>query len=167
MRSLHLFLVVIMLLVGVSCESVPNKPQRGATRISSVKTTAYTHREKDHIEWGPKTAVGTTLKYGRVRSAAADWSVYPVGTVFQIEGEPYVYEVDDYGSALVGTNTIDLYKPDFSKLNDWGCRRVNIRVIKWGSFQKSLTIMKPRTTNDYIKKMVDRIQRSVGVRRTS
>jgi 3D (Asp-Asp-Asp) domain-containing protein len=166
MRSLHFFLVVIMLLAGVSCESV-SKPMKGATRITSVKTTAYTHREKDHIEFGPKTAVGTSLKYGRVRSAAADWSVYPVGTVFQIEGEPYVYEVDDYGSALVGTNTIDLYKPDFGKMNDWGSRRVNIRVLKWGSFQKSLSIMKPRTTNGYIKKMVDRIQRAVGVRRTS
>lgn len=166
MRSLHFFLVVIMLLTGVSCEST-SKPMKGATRITSVKTTAYTHREADHIEYGTKTAVGTNLKYGRVRSAAADWSVYPVGTVFQIEGEPYVYEVDDYGSALVGTNTIDLYKPDFRGMNAWGSRRVNIRVIKWGSFQKSLSIMKPRTTNDYIKKMVERIQRSVGIRRTS
>ena len=167
MRSLHMLLVVIMLLVGVSCESTPSKPMRNATRITSVKTTAYTHRERDHIQCGPKTAVGTPLKYGRVRSAAADWSVYPVGTVFQIEGEPYVYEVDDYGSALVGTNTIDLYKPDSRGMNAWGSRRVNIRVIKWGSFQRSLSIMKPRTSNGYIRKMVDRIQRAVGIRRTS
>ena len=67
-------------------------------------------------------------RYGNVRSAAADWSVYPVGTIFQIEGLPYVYQVDDYGSALVGTNTIDLYKPDKATMNAWGVRNVNIRV---------------------------------------
>lgn len=172
MRSLHILLVVTMLLAGVSCSSVDaTKPMPGATRITSVKTTAYTHTESDHIKLGAKTAIGTPLKFGRVRSAAADWSVYPVGTVFQIEGQPYVYEVDDYGSALVGTNTIDLYQPTKGTMNDWGSRRVNIRVLKWGSFQKSLTIMKPRAqqSNTYIKKMVERIQRSVGLgsRRTS
>jgi 3D (Asp-Asp-Asp) domain-containing protein len=170
MRSLQLFLVATMLLAGVSCSSVDTRrPITGATRITSVKTTAYTHTESDHIKLGAKTALGTNLKYGRVRSAAADWSVYPVGTVFQIEGQPYIYEVDDYGSALVGTNTIDLYQPTKGTMNDWGSRRVNIRVLKWGSFQKSLTVMKPRVkaANAHIKKMVDRIQKSVGVRRTS
>ena len=171
MRSLQLILVVTMLLAGVSCSSLDvTRPNASATRITSVKTTAYTHTESDHIKLGAKTAVGTPLKFGRVRSAAADWSVYPVGTVFQIEGQPYVYEVDDYGSALVGTNTIDLYQPTKGKMNDWGSRRVNIRVLKWGSFQKSLTIMKPRaqSSNNYIKRMVERIQRSVsGSRRAS
>ena len=170
MRSLQLILVATMLLAGVSCSSVgTNRPQPGATRITSVKTTAYTHTESDHIKLGAKTAVGTPLKFGRVRSAAADWSVYPVGTVFQIEGQPYVYEVDDYGSALVGTNTIDLYQPTKGAMNNWGARKVNIRVLKWGSFQRSLTIMKPRAknANTYIKRMVERIQRSVGIRRTT
>ena len=46
---------------------------------------------------------------------------------------------------------------------------VNIRVLKWGSFQKSLTIMKPRAknSNTYIKKMVERIQHAVGIRSAS
>jgi 3D (Asp-Asp-Asp) domain-containing protein len=118
---------------------------KNATRITSVRTTAYTHGESDHIIYGARTAVGTQLKYGNVRSAAADWSVYPVGTIFQIEGLPYVYQVDDYGSALVGTNTIDLYKPDKATMKAWGVRNVNIRVLKWGSFSKSLSIMKDRT----------------------
>ena len=96
----------------VSCSSSGVFGSRSATRINSVRTTAYTHSESDHIIYGARTAVGSNLKYGNVRSAAADWSVYPVGTIFQIEGLPYVYQVVDYGSALVGTNTIDLYKPD-------------------------------------------------------
>ena len=131
-----------------------------AKRIESVRTTAYTHSEADHIVHGKSTAVGSQLKFGRVRSAAADWSVYPVGTVFQIEGTPHVYQVDDYGSALVGTNTIDLYKPDRRTMNDWGVRKVNIRVLKWGSFTESLTIMKPRAKHQHVKKMVDRIEKS-------
>ena len=165
MRFLQLSLVALMLLAGVSCSTTPvTRPNLASTRITSVKTTAYTHTENDHVKIGPKTAVGTPLKFGTVRSAAADWSVYPVGTVFQIEGQPYIYEVDDYGSALVGTNTIDLYQPDKNKMDDWGSRKVNIRVVKWGSFRKSLHIMANRESRapGYIKKMVDRIRKSVS-----
>ena len=66
-----------------------------------VRTTAYTCSEDDHLIYGDKNATGTTLRYtDRVRSAAADWSFYPVGTTFRIKGLPYLYVVDDYGSAL-------------------------------------------------------------------
>lgn len=68
--------------------------------------------------------------------------------------------MDDYGSALVGTNTIDLYKPSKASMRSWGTRSVNIRVLKWGSFSKSLSIMRPRTKNDHIRKMVTRIEKS-------
>lgn len=130
------------------------------TRITSVRTTAYTHSESDHIIYGARTAVGTPLKYGVVRSAAADWSVYPVGTIFQIEGTPYIYQVDDYGSALVGTNTIDIYQPTKAHMNAWGVRNVNIRVLKWGSFSKSVAILKERQKYGHVRSMVSRIQRS-------
>jgi len=130
------------------------------TRINSVRTTAYTHSESDHIVYGARTAVGTPLKYGTVRSAAADWSVYPVGTIFQIDGSPYIYQVDDYGSALVGTNTIDIYQPSKAQMNAWGVRSVNIRVLKWGSFTKSVAIMKERQGYGHVRDMVKRIQRS-------
>ena len=132
--------------------------------ISGVRTTAYTHDESDHIEYGAKSAVGTQLKYGQIRSAAADWSIYPMGTVFQIVGDSSLYVVDDYGSALVGTKTIDLYKPSFSAMNKWGTRHVTIKVIKWGSFSKSLAILKPRATSaaraSHVREMVSRIQAS-------
>ncbi len=163
MRHLSLLLgLAICLLASCTSSGIfgANKLNKNASRINSVRTTAYTHGESDHIVYGAKTAVGTQLKYGNVRSAAADWSVYPVGTIFQIEGLPYVYQVDDYGSALVGTNTIDLYKPDKATMNAWGVRNVNIRVIKWGSFSKSLSIMKPRTGYSHIRRMVARIEGS-------
>ncbi len=120
-----------------------------------VRTTAYTHNEWDHVKYGRKTALGTRLRFGKVRSAAADWSRYPVGTQFKIEGQPGIlYEVDDYGSALVGTGTVDLYKPTFSAMNRWGVRHVNIEVVKWGSFAKSLNILKGRTKWSHIRRMV-------------
>jgi 3D (Asp-Asp-Asp) domain-containing protein len=163
MQMLRPILVALLLLAGVSCSSGPRLLSVG-TRITSVKTTAYTHTEGDHIKFGKTTAAGAQLKYGRVRSAAADWSVYPVGTVFQIEGQPYLYEVDDYGSALVGTNTIDLYQPDKKAMNQWGSRRVNIKVVKWGSFSRSLHLMERKGVSKaptYIQRMVDRIRKAV------
>lgn len=162
MRTLSLLFLGLAATLLASCTSSgifgSGGLTRSASRITSVRTTAYTHGESDHIVYGAKTAVGTQLKYGSVRSAAADWSVYPVGTIFQIEGLPYVYQVDDYGSALVGTNTIDLYKPDKATMKAWGVRNVNIKVLKWGSFSKSLSIMKPRTAYPHIRKMVARIE---------
>jgi len=150
MMKLRLILLTVLCAGSVACQSTSNIQRKKISSadhlgvIRNVKTTAYTQSESDHIVYGAKSAVGNTLKYGAVRSAAADWSVYPVGTEFKIEGEPYVYQVDDYGSALVGTRTIDLYRPSKASMNSWGARNVNIQVIKWGSFMKSLSIMKPR-----------------------
>lgn len=162
MRSLQISALVLVSISMVSCSTTADKKvaSKSATRINSVRTTAYTHTESDHIQYGAASATGERLKYGRVRSAATDWSVYPVGTIFQIDGDPYVYEVDDYGSALVGTNTIDIYKPDKSEMRNWGVRNVNIKVLRWGSFSKSLAIMRDRTKNGHVRKMVQRIERS-------
>jgi 3D (Asp-Asp-Asp) domain-containing protein len=157
-RYLSHFITVLAAGMLSSCSNLGGTSS--VRRITSVKTTAYTHSESDHLVYGAANAVGGRLKYGFTRSAATDWSVYPVGTKFQIEGEPYVYEVDDYGSALVGTNTIDLYKPSKEAMKNWGARKVNIRVLQWGSFARSLSIMKERTGNAHVKKMAERIRRS-------
>lgn len=128
-----------------------------------VRTTAYTHDESDHIVYGVKNAVGTNLKFGSVRSAAADWSRFPVGTKFRIAGQPgVVYEVDDYGSALVGTGTIDLYKPSQSMMNNWGVRHVDIEVIQWGSFERSMELMRDRTKWRHVRAMMEGIQTRLG-----
>ncbi len=123
-----------------------------------VRTTAYTHTEADSLQYGTKNAAGTNLKYGRVRSAAADWSVFPMGTVFKIKGEPYLYEVDDYGSALVGTNTIDIYKPNKTMMNQWGVRNVPIEIVRWGDKSKSLQVLKPRTKARHVRDMIKAIE---------
>jgi len=112
--------------------------------VVEVRTTAYTHTEKDHLQYGARNAVGGRLRHGAVRSAAADWSRYPLGTRFRIFGQPEVYEIDDYGSALVGKDTIDLYKPNARSMRQWGARHVEIEVLEWGDFEESLKVLVPR-----------------------
>ncbi|HVJ45748.1 MAG TPA: 3D domain-containing protein [Luteolibacter sp.] len=125
-----------------------------------VRTTAYTCSEDDHIVYGSNNATGTQLRYSdRVRSAAADWSFYPVGTVFKIAGLPYTYVVDDYGSALTGTGTIDIYKPTKDVMNAWGRRNVEITVLQWGSFTRSAEILSQRTKYSHCSQMLANIVR--------
>lgn len=109
-----------------------------------VRTTAYSCAENEVGAIENFNAAGGRLKYGQVRSAAADWSKYPVGTKFKIKGLPYTYVVDDYGSALTNTNTIDIYHPTLRKMNKWGSRPVEIDVIQWGSWERTLTLLKGR-----------------------
>ncbi|MBK1815997.1 3D domain-containing protein [Luteolibacter yonseiensis] len=131
-----------------------------ADRTRIVRTTAYTCSEDDHLIYGNKNATGTTLRYtDRVRSAAADWSFYPVGTTFRIKGLPYLYVVDDYGSALLGTGTIDIYKPSKDIMNQWGTRTVEMTVVQWGSMTRSAELLSKRTNYDHCKKMLANIVR--------
>lgn len=125
-----------------------------------VRTTAYTCSEADHLAYGSKNAIGTPLRYSnKVRSAAADWSFYPVGTVFRISGMPQLFVIDDYGSALTGTGTIDLYKPSKGYMNKWGRRNVEITVVQWGSFKRSAKILSGRTKFAHCAKMLANIKR--------
>lgn len=129
-----------------------------------VKTTAYTHTEADSLQYGTKNAAGDDLKFGYVRSAAADWSRYPVGTKFKIKGLPYQYVVDDYGSALVGTDTIDLYKPSHATMDQWGARNVGIEVLEWGSFEESRRILESRKHKpgaDHVRQMLNNIEQKI------
>ena len=132
-------------------------------RVRYVRTTAYTHTESDHIEYGAMNAAGTPLRYGRnVISAAADWSVYPVGTVFRIKGLSPLFVVDDYGSALTGTATIDIYTPSKSHMAAWGRRNVEISIVRWGSYQQSAELLSKRTHHSHCHQMYVNIQRKLG-----
>jgi len=125
-----------------------------------VKTTAYCHQEADSQPYGKLTARGTVLRCsGPVRSAAADWSRYPVGTRFRIIGQSQLYEVDDYGSALVGTDTIDIYQPTLRSMRSWGAPVVGIEVVQWGSYAESEAILAPRATKStYVRQMLSGVR---------
>src|ERR1051325_7686225 len=100
---------LVLLLAGLlaSCASqtgsrMANKTA-GVRRISKVRTTAYTHTEKG----GRRNAVGKRLCGHDICSAASDWSRFPFGTKFRIVDMNEIFQIDDYGSALIGTDTID------------------------------------------------------------
>jgi 3D (Asp-Asp-Asp) domain-containing protein len=133
---------------------------RSVSDLRNIRTTAYCHTEPDHLAYGCLAAGGAPLRFGRVCSAAADWSRYPVGTKFRIKTQPGVlYEVDDYGSALVGSSTIDLYRPTLGSMNEWGVRAVEIEIVKWGSYEDSLRIMRDRAHYPHVRRMLLDIQR--------
>ncbi len=119
----------------------------------TVRTTAYCHLEYEKGAPYMKNALGTRLRYGSIRSAASDWSRFPVGTQFRIVGREGLYEIDDYGSALAGTDTIDLYMPSLRMMNNWGARYVDIEIVKWGSYEKSAAILSKRTKYKHCRQM--------------
>lgn len=123
-------------------------------KLVQVKTTAYCHTERAHRRYGKSNAVDGRLAAAELNSAAADWSRFPVGTKFRVVGTDRLYVVDDYGSALVGTNTIDLYMPSRREMVSWGARRVTIELLEVGSYQQSLKILKPRSRITYVRRMV-------------
>jgi hypothetical protein len=82
-----------------------------------------------------------------------------VGTTFRIKGLPYLYVVDDYGSALTGTGTIDIYKPNKDIMKLWGSRNVELTVIQWGSFTRSAELLKQRDKYGHCRQMLSNIVR--------
>jgi 3D (Asp-Asp-Asp) domain-containing protein len=162
----------LLALLVVSCAEPPTtKPTATAAlstsgrRLEKVRTTAYTHTEKG----GKHNAIGTYLASHKVMSAASDWSRYPLGTRFRIVDTNEVYQIDDYGTALVGTNTIDLYKPSRLEMRRWGVRHVDIDILAWGSEAESLRVLTPRAKHHQVRQMILALQkksiaRSLGVR---
>ena len=219
------FIAVILLSAcGTSRHALPQyEPPLAKTDFQHVRTTAYTHTESDHREYGNHNALGgelqaagppihraevtrraipvdgapralpvdetgsfspqlqpfsmqetrtvtRTTKRGtkttrtvkravvvskpRVGSAAADWSRWPAGTAFRLLSTGQVYRVDDYGWALAGRNTIDLYMSNQREMNSWGARQEAIQILQWGDPRESLQFLRRHQDYRHIKRMV-------------
>jgi 3D (Asp-Asp-Asp) domain-containing protein len=197
------------------------------TNFQTIRTTAYTHTEADHLEYTNHNALGGELhaagpaihraetrrvtvayeqsqyqpasyttgpqpfslddrpqiertepvtvktKRGRkivvrkvqplrIGSAAADWSRWPVGTTFRVLSTGQVYRVDDYGWALAGRNTIDLYMATPREMNNWGARDESIQILQWGDADVSLRLLLPHQEYKHVKRMVLELQGNEG-----
>lgn len=154
---LPLLLAVLM----VGCASThKKKPVAKTGERMTVRTTAYTHTEAG----GVNNAIGTRLRFGGdTYSAASDWSWLPLGTRFRMVENGRTYVIEDYGSALVGRKTIDLYMPNMKSVRGWGVRNIDIEILEWGSKAMSLKLLKPRATRGYIQTMVAELQKAVPV----
>jgi 3D (Asp-Asp-Asp) domain-containing protein len=219
------FIAIILLSgCGTSHHALPPyEPPLAKTDFQHVRTTAYTHTESDHREYGNHNALGgelqaagppihraevtrraipvdgvprampvddtgsfspqlqpfsmeekrtvtRTTKGGtkttrsvkravvvakpRVGSAAADWSRWPAGTAFRLVSTGQIYRVDDYGWALAGRNTIDLYMPNQREMNSWGARQETIQILQWGDPHESLQFLSRHQDYKHIKRMV-------------
>jgi 3D (Asp-Asp-Asp) domain-containing protein len=100
-----------------------------------------------------KRAVAVS-KPPQIGSAAADWSRWPAGTVFRLLSTGQNYRVEDYGWALSGRNTIDLYMANQREMNSWGAREEAIEVLKWGDPEESLQFLRRHQDYRHIKRMV-------------
>jgi 3D (Asp-Asp-Asp) domain-containing protein len=129
-------------------------------RLQNVRTTAYSRGENG----GHHNAVGKRLSSHTCLSAASDWSRFPLGTRFRIVGTKNQYIIDDYGGALIGTNTIDLYKNSRLEMRRWGVRRVDIDILEWGSDENSLKVLAPRSKHRYVKRMIVALQKKASGR---
>ena len=118
--------------------------------MNHVRTTAYARGECG----GRHNALGKSLCGKHSLSAASDWSRFPLGTRFRIVGTNDEYVIDDYGTALIGTNTIDLYKPSRLEMKRWGVRHVDIDILQWGSEDESLKVLGPRKKHHHVRQMV-------------
>jgi 3D (Asp-Asp-Asp) domain-containing protein len=87
-------------------------------------------------------------------SAAADWSRWPAGTIFRVVSTGQLYRVEDYGWALSGRNTIDLYMATSRDMNGWGVRDELIQIVQWGDAQESLRRLAPHQKFRHIHRMV-------------
>jgi len=182
---------------GTSRHLPPYERPLARTDFQQVRTTAYTHTESDHQQYGNRTALGGILHaapppaapraipvartinrasgdeyqpiayispsqpfladnfssqiYG---SAAADWARWPAGTIFRVLSTGQLYRVEDYGWALSGRNTIDLYMATTREMNGWGVRQESIQIVHWGDPQESLRRLARHTKYRHIKRMV-------------
>ena len=159
MKNICRLAVIGALVAGlVGCETTPQKTSgvaaaTASNRFRKVRTTAYTHSEGSS-----RNAIGRRLGGGELKSAGSDWSRFPLGTRFRIvqTGENYV--IDDYGWALVGTNTIDLYKSSRLEMRRWGVRNVDIEILYWGSDEESLKVLRPRKHVRNVRRMIASIE---------
>ena len=227
--------IAILLLSG--CETAthalpPYEPPLAKTDFQNVRTTAYTHTEADHTQYGPHNALGGELhaagpaihraenlrqasamsdsddvriqlvsnsgpelqpfsmdeprttkhvttttttrvtktttrsakraiavaKPPKIGSAAADWSRWPMGTTFRLLSTGQIYRVEDYGWALSGRNTVDLYMANQRDMNSWGARQEPIQILRWGDPQQSLQFLQSHQDYKHIKRMVLELQ---------
>jgi 3D (Asp-Asp-Asp) domain-containing protein len=145
-------------LLTSGCASADKPSASAKPKKVPVTATAYSSGAKCNGAWAQRNAIGGRLQSGQVNSAAADWSRFQVGTKFRVVETGKVYVVDDYGSAMVGKDKVDLFHTSYRDVYRWGVRQVNLEIIEWGCPDKSLAILKPRARAPHVRRMVQALQ---------
>jgi 3D (Asp-Asp-Asp) domain-containing protein len=133
-------------------ETASYSPQLQPFSMKETRTVTRTTKRGTKTTRSVKRAV--VVSKPRIGSAAADWSRWPVGTSFRLLSTGQIYRVEDYGWALAGRNTIDLYMPNQREMNSWGARQETIQILQWGDPQESLQFLRRHQDYRHIKRMV-------------
>jgi len=126
--------------------------------IDEPRTVARMTTRVTKITRRGKKVVVAKAKPPKIGSAAADWSRWPAGTTFRLLSTGQIYRVDDYGWALSGRNTIDLYMATSQEMDSWGARAEPIQILHWGDPQESLRFLESRQTHKHVRRMVLELQ---------
>jgi 3D (Asp-Asp-Asp) domain-containing protein len=157
MKPVPLFCTAAFLSAAASVFAARDIDNQIGQRIENVRTTAYTHGATENGAYPKSNAIGTRLKSGALSSAAADWSHWPLGTRFRVVETGREYIIDDTGGAVVGTNTIDLFKPNSRAMHRWGVRDVTIEILEWGSPEEGMEVLMYRRKSRPARKMFERL----------
>jgi 3D (Asp-Asp-Asp) domain-containing protein len=134
-------------------ENASYSPKLQPFSMEEKRTVARTTKRPTKAIRNVKRAVAVS-RPPQIGSAAADWSRWPAGTVFRLVSTGQNYRVEDYGWALSGRNTIDLYMANQREMNSWGAREETIEILKWGDPQESLQFLQSHQNYRHIKRMV-------------
>jgi 3D (Asp-Asp-Asp) domain-containing protein len=137
-------------------ETASHSPQLQPFSMEETSGSRRITRTSKHAAKTPrsvKRAVAVS-RPPQIGSAAADWSRWPAGTVFRLLSTGQNYRVEDYGWALSGRNTIDLYMANQHEMNSWGAREEAIEILQWGDPHESLQFLRRHQDYRHIKRMV-------------
>jgi len=144
--------------INISNTDTKLQPFSMQEKKKTVRVTATTTRVKKTTPVrGAKRAVAAS-KPTKIGSAAADWGRWPMGTTFRLLSTGQTYRIEDYGWALSGRNTIDLYMSNRRDMNTWGARQEPIQILHWGDPQQSLQFLQSHTDYKHLKRMVLELQ---------
>jgi 3D (Asp-Asp-Asp) domain-containing protein len=135
-----------------------DEPKAAARKATRATTTTTTTTRTVKVVRGKRVVVKTRPQLPKIGSAAADWSRWPMGTTFRLLSTGQLYRVDDYGWALAGRNTIDLYMATPAEMNAWGAREEPIQILKWGDSEESLRFLQRHQDYKHIRRMVLELQ---------
>jgi 3D (Asp-Asp-Asp) domain-containing protein len=134
-------------------EAASYSPQLQPFSMEETRMVTHTAKRATKTTGSVRRAVAVS-KPPQIGSAAADWARWPAGTVFRLLSTGQNYRVEDYGWALSGRNTIDLYMANQREMNSWGAREETIEVLKWGDPQESLQFLQRHQDYKHIRRMV-------------
>jgi len=134
-------------------ETASHSPQLQPFSMEETRTVTRTSKHGAKTPRSVKRAVAIS-RPPQIGSAAADWSRWPAGTVFRLLSTGQSYRVEDYGWALSGRNTIDLYMANQREMNSWGAREERIEILQWGDSKESLQFLRRHQDYRHIKRMV-------------